>query len=113
MSRPFFSTVGMEFGDKFVNISHSQRRMTRVTTKIYTTTGTYICLKLFKKGPDDEFYNDQRVTLTVPAFHELIKNVENITMEPLGNEGEPCVAAWKRTEKGLPNKAFAKSSKLC
>ena len=54
----------------------------RVTAKAYETTGTYLFLKVFKKGADGELYIDQLVRLTVPEFQELISNVENINMGP-------------------------------
>ena len=43
-------------------------------------TASYISLKLFKKGSDDDFYIDERITLTVQEFQEIINNVENISM---------------------------------
>ena len=80
MSRPFTS-VDKDFGDSFIDISKTERRFIRVTTKTYEGTGTHHFLKLFKKGADGEFYIDQRVTLTVPEFQELI-NVGKINMGP-------------------------------
>ena len=80
MSRPFTATIDSEFGVCFLDVSKTQRRLIRVTTKTYQTTGTYIFIKLFKKGSDEEYYIDQRITLTVPEFQELINNVENINM---------------------------------
>ena len=82
MSRPFTATIDSDFGDCFLDVSKTQRRLIRVTTKTYQTTGTYIFLKLFKKGADEEYYIDQRITLTVPEFQQLINNVENISMGP-------------------------------
>ena len=80
MSRPFTSSNDKDFGDSFIDISKTERRILRVTTKTYGSTGTCLFLKIFKKGADGEFYIDQRVTLTVPEFQELINNVENKNM---------------------------------
>ena len=82
MSRPFTATIDSEFGDSFFDVSKTQRRLIRVTTKTYQTTGTYIFIKLFKKGSDEEIYIDQRITLTASEFQELINNVENINTGP-------------------------------
>ena len=82
MRWPFTATIDSEFGDSFLDVSKTQRRILRVTTKTYQTTGTNICIKLFKKGSDEEYYIDQRISLTVPEFQELINKVENINMGP-------------------------------
>ena len=113
MSRPFTSSIDKDFGDSFIDISKTERRLLRVTTKTYESTGTYLFLKLFKKGADGEFYIDQRVTLTVPEFQELINNVENINMGPQpGKREETTAGALKRPEKWFQNKAPAKSTKV-
>ena len=75
MSAPFTSSIDNDFGDSFIDISKTERRLLRVTTKTYESTGTFLSQKLFKKGADGEFHIDQRVTLTVPEFQELINNV--------------------------------------
>ena len=113
MSRPFTSSIDKDFGDSFIAISKTERRLSRVTTKTYERTGTYLFLKLFKKGADGEFYINQRVTLTVPQFQELINNVENINGGPQpGKREETTAAALKRPEKWFRNKAPAKSTKV-
>ena len=105
-------TIDKEFRDSFQDISESRRRLIRITGENHPITGTYTYLKLFRKGPGDEFCIDQRVTLRVPHFHELINIVENISMGPLEMKEDSCVATFKRTEKALPSKALGKSSKL-
>lgn len=95
MNRPFSSTADKEFGDSYIDISQSNRRLVRVTTKTYATTGTYLFIKLFKKGSDGEFYIDQRVTLSANEFHHLIGNVENIDVGTLKDE-EPTTSITKR-----------------
>ena len=113
MSRPFTSSIDKDFGDSSIDISKTERRLLRVTTKTYERTGTYLFLKLLKKGADGEFSIDQRVTLTVPEFQELTNNVENINMGPqLGKREEATSGALKRPEKWFQNKAPAKSTKV-
>ena len=113
MSRPFTSSIDKDFGDSFIDISKTERRLLRVTTKTYESTGTYLFLKLFKKGADAEFDIDQPVTLTVPEFQELINNVENINMGPQpGKREETTAGALKRPEKWFQSKASAKSTKV-
>ena len=92
MSRPFTSSIDKDIGDNFVDISKTERRILEVTTKTYESTGTYLFLKLFKKGTDAEFYIDQRVTLTVTEFQELINNVENINRGPQPGKREETTA---------------------
>lgn len=112
MSRPFTSAGDKEFGDSFIDISETHRRLVRVTTKTYPSTGTYIFLKLFKKGSDNEFYLDQRVTLSVSEFQELVNNVENISLGPQPEKKESSVGCLKRPEKWLKSEVPAKASKL-
>ena len=113
MSRPFTSSIDKDLGDSFIDISKTERRLLRVTTKTYESTGTYLFLKLFKKEADGEFHIDQRVTLTVPEFQELINNVENINMGPQPRKGEETTAgALKRPVNWFQSKASAKSTKV-
>ena len=83
MSRPFTATKDEEIGDSFLEISRSSRRLVRVTTKTYETTGTYLCIKMFEKGSDDEYHIDQRITLTAQEFKDLINNIANLNMGPV------------------------------
>ena len=104
MSRPYNSTTDQEFFDSFLDISKNNRRLVRVSTKLYQTTGTYISSRLFKKRSDDDFYIDQRTTLTVQEFRDILNNVENISMgsatdlakEPLpGTLKRPHIVTFK------------------
>lgn len=112
MNRPYSSTTDQEYGDSFLDVSKNNRRLVRVSTKTYQTTGTYISLKLFKKGSDDDFYIDQRITLTVQEFQDIINNVENINMGP---STEPSTAVspgtLKRPEKPVTSAPSPKISK--
>ena len=83
-----------------------------MSKKTYQTTGTYISLKLFKKGSDDDFYIDQRITLTVQEFRELINNVENISMGPATDlQKEPLPGTLKRPDTPIPSSPSRKISK--
>ena len=113
MSRPFTSSIDKDFGDSFIDVSKTERRLLRVTTKTYESTVTNNFLKLFKKGADAEFYIDQRVTLTVLVFQELINNVENINIGPQPGRREVTTAgALKRPEKWFQNRAPAKPTEV-
>ena len=81
MSRPFSGTTDKDFGDSFFDVSRTERRLIRVTKKTHSNTGTYLFLKLFRKGVD-EYYLDQQLTLTASEFHQLTNNKENIGMQP-------------------------------
>lgn len=76
------ATKDQEFGDSYIDVAESQKRLVRVTTNTYKNTGsTYINIKLFKKKDDQsEFRLQQRVGLTVDEFKDLVANVENINM---------------------------------
>ena len=64
-------TAGLdgEFGDANFVVSKNEKRLIRVT---YERTGTYIFLKLFKKGEHD-YELQQRITLTLEEFEMLTK----------------------------------------
>lgn len=113
MSRPFNATTDEEYGDSFLDTSKSDRRLIRVTTKTYQTTGTYITIKLFKKGSDDDFYIDQRITLTVQEFQEVVNNVENISMGPTAEiKKEVLAGTLKRPDKSTASSPSRKISKI-
>ena len=79
MSRPFTATKDQEFGHSFLDIPRSSRPLVRVTTKVYETTGTYFFIKMFTKRSDDEYYIDQRITLTVQELEDHIKKLQHGT----------------------------------
>ena len=109
-NRPFSATTDKDFGDSYIDISRTERRLIRVTTKTYSNTGTYLFLKLFKRGVDDEYYLDQRLTLTASEFHQLTNNKENIGLQP-GPEEEDVMPTIKREKPS--NKQFSKMPRLC
>ena len=82
------SSKDRKFGDTHCDVASSEKRLVRVTTNTYKTSGiTYINIKLFTKKEDkDEYRLQQRVGLTVKEFQEMIANVENINMRPLNSE---------------------------
>ena len=110
MNRPFSATTDKDFGDSYIDISRTERRLIRVTTKTYSNTGTYLFLKLFKRGVDDEYYLDQRLTLTASEFHQLTNNKENIGLQP-GPEEEDVMPTIKREKPS--NEQFFKMPRLC
>ena len=77
-----------EFGDAYVDVATSEKRLIRVTTNTYQSSGgTYITIKLFKRRDDrDNFCMQQRVALTVKEFQLLMANTENIRLGPVSSE---------------------------
>ena len=67
-------TAGLdgEFGDAHFDVSKNETRLIRVTLKTYERTGTYIFLKLFKKGEHD-YELQQSITLTLEEFEKFTK----------------------------------------
>ena len=101
MNRPFSATTEKDFGDSYIDISGTERRLIKVTTKTCSNTGTYLSLKLFKKAGDDEKYLDQ--------LDQLTKNKENIGMQP--GPDEDVMPTIKREKPS--NTQFSKMPRLC
>ena len=40
----------IEFCDQFIDISETAKRIVRVSTKTYETSGTYVAIKLFRRN---------------------------------------------------------------
>ena len=78
------SSKDQDFGDSYIDVAESEKRLVRVTTNTYkNTASTYINIKLFKrKDEQSDFRVQQRVGLTVKEFQELVANVENISVGP-------------------------------
>lgn len=112
MTSRFTSTADREFGDSYIDISKTEKRLIRATTKTYESTGTYIFLKMFKKGSDGEFHMDQRITLTVKEFQALIDNSENINLWPQPAEAEAESGSLKRSQKHSVGGGVPKMNKL-
>ena len=72
-------TAGLdgEFEDAPFDVAKYKKRLIRVTHKTYERTGTYIFLKLFKKGEYD-YELQQRITLTLEEFEKLTKKAQKI-----------------------------------
>ena len=94
MNCPFSATTDNDFEDSHIDSLRTERRLIRVTTKTYTNAGTYLYLKLFKKGVD-EYYLDERLTLTAFEFHHLTNNKSNIGKQP-EPEGEVVMPTINR-----------------
>ena len=79
MGRPFTSSIYKDFGGSSTDILEFERRLLRVTTKTYGSTGTYLFLKTVLQITDGDFYVNQGVTVTVLGNQELINNLEDIS----------------------------------
>lgn len=66
-----------EFGDFYVDVSRSEKRVVRAAIKTYEQSGTYITLKLFKKFNDDYQFS-QKLTLSAKEFDLLASNYKKI-----------------------------------
>ncbi len=61
-----------QFGDSFVDISQTDKRLVRATVKTFESSGTYVFLKLFKKNESGEFISQQRIGLTSSEWEDLL-----------------------------------------
>ena len=50
----FNADTDSKFGDSFIDISKTEKRLVRATLKRYEANGTYVFLKVFKKS-DTEY----------------------------------------------------------
>ncbi len=60
------------FGDSYVDISQTDKRLVRATVKTFESGGTYVFLKLFKKIESGEFISQQRIGLTSSEWEDLL-----------------------------------------
>lgn len=67
-----------KIGDKFLDISKTEKRLFRVTSKTYEKTGTYFFLKVFKKTDCSDFIIQQRLSLTSSEFENFLCKAEEI-----------------------------------
>ena len=74
---PLTAEKDTDFGDALFDVSKNEKRLIRVTLKTYERTGTYIFLKIFKKGEHD-YELQQRITLTLEEFEKLTKKTPKI-----------------------------------
>ena len=74
---PFTAEKDAEFGDTHFDVSKNEKRLIRVTLKTYERTGTFVFLKLFKKGEND-YELQQRINLTLEKFEKLSKKTPKI-----------------------------------
>ena len=74
---PFSATKVSEFGDSYINISKTEKRLIRATLKAYEKTRTYVFLKLFKKV-DDDYEFQQLLSLNTEEFDKLLKKMPKI-----------------------------------
>ena len=74
----FTSSKDTQFGDCYFDISQKEKSLFRATLKPYERTGTNVSLKLFKKAAEDYEF-EQRISLTLEKFGNLVKEAEKNT----------------------------------
>lgn len=74
----FTAEKDANLGDKFLDISKTEKRLVRITSKTYQNTGSYFFLKIFKKNYLGEFSVTQRLTLSSAEFDQLLSKFEEI-----------------------------------
>ena len=60
------------YGDSFINVSETKKRLIRATMKNYDKTGSYVFLKVFKNPDNTEFKLSQQLSLTMAEFDQLM-----------------------------------------
>ena len=88
---PFTSSKDTQFGDCYFDISQTEKRLVRSTLKTYERTGTYVFLKLFKKAAEDYEF-EQRISLTLEEFGNLVKKAEKIREAAATQDSKPTPA---------------------
>ena len=84
---PFTADRDAEFGDVYLKISRTEKRLILATVKSYQNTGTCVFLKLFKKVAK-EYELQQRITLTLDKFELLSKRSAKIRSAAVGTATE-------------------------
>ena len=68
-----------EYSENHIDVSKTQKRLVRISSKNYEQTGTYISLKLFKRETKEgEFQFSQRVTVSLDEFQAIIDHLPKI-----------------------------------
>ena len=60
------------YGDSFINVSETKKRLIRATMKSYDKTGSYVFLKVFKNPDNTDFKLSQQLSLTMAEFDQLM-----------------------------------------
>ena len=110
MEQPETLKKDIEFCDQFIDISETAKRIVRVSTTTYETSGTYVAIKLFRmnKQSNDDYKFSQRVILSLSEFDRLVEHIHRIrdlidskyTEIPLTVQTEPT----KVTSKAIKRK---------
>ena len=69
------------YGDGYIDVAKSKKRLVRATLKRYERTGTYVFLKVFKNvsGSDDgEYKMHHQISLTMDEFEKLMYMADQI-----------------------------------
>ena len=94
---PFTSSKDTQFGDCYFDISQTEKRLVRATLKTYERTGTYVFLKLFKKAAEDYEF-EQRISLTLEEFGNLVKKAEKIREAAATQDSKPPPAKKQKID---------------
>ena len=84
----FTSSKDTLFGNCYFDISQTETRLVRATLKTYERTGTYVFLKLLKKAAEDYEF-EQRISLTLEEFGNLVKKAEKIREAAATQDSKP------------------------
>ena len=68
----FTATIDKEYSDCYIDVSKTEKRLTRATLKTYENTGMYVFLKIIKRK-SNEFEFKERISLTTEEFDKLMK----------------------------------------
>ena len=75
----FTADQDAKFGDSFVDISKTEKRLVRATLKTYENSGTYVFIKLFKPNQQSgEFVVQQRLGLTLAELDQIAEKFDKI-----------------------------------
>ena len=69
------------YGDGYIDVAKSKKRLVRETLKRYERTGSYVFLKVFKNvsGSDDgEYKMHHQISLTMEEFEKLVYMADQI-----------------------------------
>ena len=65
-----------EYSDNHIDVSKTEKRLVRISSKNYEQTGTYISLQLYKRETKEgEFQFSQRVTVSLDEFQAIVDHL--------------------------------------
>ena len=105
MNHPLSAAIDKDFGDSWIDVLETERRLAYVKIETYLNTETWMFLKVSKEGNDDEYYLAQRPRLSAFATQRLTNNGENIVLQA-GTE-EKGIIPTINWEKPFNNRVFS------